>query len=181
MAVRDLIPRKAGRRGGLIRREQDDPFRSLHRQMDRLFDDFLHGFDLSPWAGERWPTMSRGYAPQIDVTENDTEVTVTAELPGMGKGHRRLPRPRQPDPEGGEARGEGVAGARLLPQRAFLRQLRAHHPAAVRGAGRQGLRHLQEGRTDHLPAEEPGGSARGEAHRGQDRLAGGAAYHVGAG
>jgi len=83
MAVRDLIPRKAGRRGGLIRREQDDPFRSLHRQMGRLFDDFLHGFELSPWAGKRWPTMSRGYAPQIGVTENDTEVTVTAELPGM--------------------------------------------------------------------------------------------------
>lgn len=83
MAVRDLIPHRAGRRGGLIRREEDDPFRSLHREMDRLFDDFLHGFELAPWMGERRPTMSRGYAPQIDVTESDTEVIVTAELPGM--------------------------------------------------------------------------------------------------
>jgi HSP20 family protein len=83
MAVRDLMPWRAGRRGGLIRREEDDPFRSLHREMDRLFDDFVHGFELAPWMGERWPTMSRGYAPQIDVTESDTEVIVTAELPGM--------------------------------------------------------------------------------------------------
>jgi len=83
MAVRDLIPRMAGRRGGLMRREADDPFRSLHRQMDRLFDDFLHGFELSPWAGEHWPTMSGRYAPQVDVTEAETDVTVTVELPGM--------------------------------------------------------------------------------------------------
>jgi len=83
MAVRDLIPRRAGRRGGLMRREADDPFRSLHRQMDRLFDDFLHGFELSPWVGEQWPTLSGTYAPQVDVAEDETHVTVTAELPGM--------------------------------------------------------------------------------------------------
>ncbi|MGD2063822.1 MAG: Hsp20/alpha crystallin family protein [Nitrospirota bacterium] len=83
MAVRDLIPWRDRRREVPVRRDEADPFHSLHREMDRLFDDFLHGFELAPWMGDRWPTMSRGYAPQVDVAETDTEVIVTAELPGM--------------------------------------------------------------------------------------------------
>lgn len=68
----NIVPwRKGDRRGELAR--PGDEFR---RQMDRLFEDFF---------GD-WPLAGRGegtFAPRLDVTENDAEVVVTAEIPGM--------------------------------------------------------------------------------------------------
>jgi HSP20 family protein len=50
--------------------------------MNRLFDDFFGGFSLSPWA-----PLERGvpqvFTPRVDVSETDTEIKVSAELPGM--------------------------------------------------------------------------------------------------
>jgi len=46
--------------------------------MNRLFDDFFRGADLMP-ARER---LNR-FVPSLDVRENDKEVTIKAELPGM--------------------------------------------------------------------------------------------------
>jgi len=50
------------------------PFASLQREIDRLFDDFTRGF----------PAM-RGteLTPSLDVTETDKEIEITAELPGL--------------------------------------------------------------------------------------------------
>ena len=53
-----------------------NPFMSLQREIDRLFDDFTHGF----------PTFGNGKAdllPSMDVTETDKEIEITAELPGL--------------------------------------------------------------------------------------------------
>jgi len=47
--------------------------------MNRMFDDFSRGFDLSPFDGG-W---SWGFSPPVDVREDEKEVTVKAELPGM--------------------------------------------------------------------------------------------------
>lgn len=79
MSVRDLIPwsreRVPGMRGG----EVVDPFASLHRDMNRLFDDFFRGFDGRPPA-----VASGGFGwPQTDVVETGQEYRVTAELPGL--------------------------------------------------------------------------------------------------
>jgi len=50
---------------------------SLHREMNRLFDDMFRGFDDSRlWGG-------RGGWPSIDVEETDKEYRVTAELAGL--------------------------------------------------------------------------------------------------
>lgn len=57
--------------------QEADPFRALQRRMDHLFDDFASGY--------RWPFAS-GHdmpAPQIDVSETDSEVTIDVELPGV--------------------------------------------------------------------------------------------------
>ena len=54
-----------------------DPFTALHREMDRLFDDFTRGFGVPALAGEGLLT------PRIDVAETDKDVELTAELPGM--------------------------------------------------------------------------------------------------
>lgn len=63
----------------------EHPFLSLQRQMNRLFDEMLG----EPLGGFHWPAgtaLAKPVAfavPQVDVTENDAEVQVTAELPGL--------------------------------------------------------------------------------------------------
>ncbi len=79
MNVRDLVPWGRGDRerspaGGS---EALNPILSLHRDMNRLFDDVFRGFTESPLLGRRggWPT--------VDVEETDKVFKVTAELPGL--------------------------------------------------------------------------------------------------
>jgi HSP20 family protein len=73
MNLRSLIP--VGRDRNVAR--QDNPFMSLQREIDRLFDDFSSGF----------PTFSKGVGSELllsmDVTETDKEIEITAELPGL--------------------------------------------------------------------------------------------------
>lgn len=53
-----------------------DPFSDLHREMNRLFDDFLGGA-AAPGTS---PLVA---APRLDVRENPSEICVSAELPGV--------------------------------------------------------------------------------------------------
>jgi len=72
MNLKSLIPVTRDR--GIAR--SDNPFMSLQREIDRLFDDFTSGF----------PAFTAGKAqllPSIDVTETDKEIEITAELPGL--------------------------------------------------------------------------------------------------
>ncbi|HLH50989.1 MAG TPA: Hsp20/alpha crystallin family protein [Roseiarcus sp.] len=77
MALRDLIPWSGGERDIAMRR--GDPFFALQRDMNRLFDDFFRGFELTPFSGDHGGT---GW-PHIEVSETDKEVKVAAELPGL--------------------------------------------------------------------------------------------------
>jgi HSP20 family protein len=81
MALKSLLPRRAAR--GEIRplRDYDDVFGSFHREMDRLFNRFLGGFDIEPWR--EMQMLEGDFVPSVDITENDKEIIVTAELPGM--------------------------------------------------------------------------------------------------
>jgi HSP20 family protein len=58
-----------------------DPFLSFRREVDRMFDRFFTGFSRravgSPFGSWAAPTLS------LDLTENDKEVVVTAEMPGL--------------------------------------------------------------------------------------------------
>ena len=68
------------------------PFEALHREIDRLFDDFGGGFwrspfrrsmfDLEPfWRRElTWET-----SPAMDIAETEKAYKITAELPGMSE------------------------------------------------------------------------------------------------
>jgi HSP20 family protein len=79
MSVRDLIPwgRSNNRVPSVYRDDDRSPFLSLHREMNRMFDEFFRDFDM------RLPIAVGGQWPHVDVVETDKEVTVTAELPGM--------------------------------------------------------------------------------------------------
>jgi HSP20 family protein len=67
-------------------RGDTDPFNSLRRGMDRLFDQVMGGL-TSPWGapfGLPAPFTGPGVlAPRVDVAETDKGLEVTAELPGI--------------------------------------------------------------------------------------------------
>ena len=79
MNVRDLIPWSRGdrERSPATRSDSLSPMVSLHREMNRLFDEVFRGFDDSRlWGG-------RGAWPSVEVEETENEYRVSAELPGL--------------------------------------------------------------------------------------------------
>ncbi len=60
-----------------------DPFAAMRGEMDRVFDKFL--------GGAHWPSLpdlftgatSGRVMPSVDIRENDKQIVVEAELPGM--------------------------------------------------------------------------------------------------
>jgi HSP20 family protein len=82
MAIRDLIPWSRGRELSVRRGEELNPFLTLHREMNRLFDDVFRGFDLAPFGTDRFFDRAMGW-PNIEVSETDKDVKVMAELPGL--------------------------------------------------------------------------------------------------
>jgi len=82
MAIRDLIPWNRG--GDVSFREsgEGDPFLTLHREVNRLFENALRGFDMAPLGRGRFFGTSGGW-PNIEVSETGGEIKVTAELPGL--------------------------------------------------------------------------------------------------
>ena len=63
-------------------RAESDPFTSLRRGMDRLFDQVMGGFG----AGLGLPAPFAGpgvISPRVDIAETKTGLEVTAELPGV--------------------------------------------------------------------------------------------------
>jgi HSP20 family protein len=82
MAIRDLIPWSRGQDLTVRRGGEFNPFVTLHREMNRLFDDVFRGFDLTPFGSHRFFDRGVGW-PTIEVTETDKEVKVTAELAGL--------------------------------------------------------------------------------------------------
>jgi HSP20 family protein len=70
MAQANLTPMGFGAQGF-------DPFSVLRREMEQLFDGAIRG------ASPREPAAGTVVAPRIDISEDDREIKVTAEMPGM--------------------------------------------------------------------------------------------------
>ena len=82
MAMRDLVPWSRGRDVS-VRRGEDSPFLTLHREMNRLFEDVFRGFDVTPFRSDRIFDRVGGNWPSVEVSETASEIKVTAELPGL--------------------------------------------------------------------------------------------------
>ena len=80
MPIRNLVP-SLWRGSAPARREPEHPFDALQQEMNRLFDGFLRGFDAAPIGAMEGRLM--GFTPIVDVKEDDKEVVVKAELPGI--------------------------------------------------------------------------------------------------
>jgi HSP20 family protein len=73
MASRFLVPLRGRSLAG-----RGDPFLSLHREMNRLFDDAFHSLGEEDREG--------GISiPRLDVHENEQELCITADLPGVSE------------------------------------------------------------------------------------------------
>ena len=77
MNLRSLIPQRD--RASLARPEAN-PFGSLQREVDRIFEGFSRGLPM--FAMPAMPTMMN-IVPKVDVAETDKEIEITAELPGL--------------------------------------------------------------------------------------------------
>ena len=85
MSVRDLIP--WGRSNGnqvqsVFRDGERDPFLSLHREVNRLFDDVFRGFDSRLPSLASVSGIGAGW-PSVEISDGEKEIKVTAEVPGL--------------------------------------------------------------------------------------------------
>lgn len=78
MRIKNLLPWGSDRRSVPVRREEYDPFEVFQRDMNDLFENFFRGIQREPLA-----LRGGAFSPRVDVLENDEEIRVTAELPGM--------------------------------------------------------------------------------------------------
>ena len=76
MNLRSLMPIGGGN-GGTRTQAPANVFGSLHREIDRLFDDFTRSA-LAPLGQAQVNLM-----PSIDVSETDKEILITVEMPGL--------------------------------------------------------------------------------------------------
>jgi HSP20 family protein len=71
MRLRSLIPSRDG--GGALMRPDFGLF-GLHREIDRLFSEFAQGVG---------PNGAQNIVPNIEISETDEAIEVTAEMPGL--------------------------------------------------------------------------------------------------
>jgi HSP20 family protein len=79
--MRDLIPWNRGRDVTTRRLGAEHPLMTFQRDLDRMFDDLWQNFDLPVFG--RFERERGMITPRLDLHETETEIVVTAELPGM--------------------------------------------------------------------------------------------------
>ncbi|TPI11625.1 Hsp20/alpha crystallin family protein [Mesorhizobium sp. B4-1-3] len=86
MNMRELIPWGRSNQAPTVYRDgEQNPFLSLHREVNKLFDDVFRSFDsrfgsfgsLSSFNG------LNGSWPSVEISDTEKEVKVTAEVPGL--------------------------------------------------------------------------------------------------
>lgn len=82
-AAHSQVPLRQSKPTSLVGYE-NDPLRYFHREMDRMFDDFLSQW---PGFGGNWPAVS-GLAddfikPTLDLSATDKAYTISVEIPGV--------------------------------------------------------------------------------------------------
>jgi HSP20 family protein len=78
MNMRDIIPWSRSNPQPVRFEGELSPFLSLHREMNRLFDDVFRGFD----APARLAPFGSGW-PRLEIADQNQQVQVIAEVPGL--------------------------------------------------------------------------------------------------
>jgi HSP20 family protein len=66
----------------LLRDDERDPFLSLHREVNRLFDDVFRGFGSGLTSFSSASNFGAGW-PNVEVSDSNNQIKVTAEMPGL--------------------------------------------------------------------------------------------------
>lgn len=80
MDFKAMVPWRNDSKSPATRENFLDPFVTFRREVDRVFDGFFEG-----WGRSGRPSLT-GWSdptPSIDLVENDKDITITAELPGL--------------------------------------------------------------------------------------------------
>lgn len=82
-----LIPWKWGSGRTAMTRAESDPFVALQREINRAFESFMSDewFRDPLWLSAGWTNGSAYLYPKLDVSETDSEIHVTVELPGLSE------------------------------------------------------------------------------------------------
>ena len=80
---KNLIPWK--NRKNKVAYKSQDSFADFHRQMDEMFNHFMREFEMPGFAFPSLKRFERDWMkePDVDVNENEKEIRVSAELPGI--------------------------------------------------------------------------------------------------
>lgn len=65
-------------RSANVAKTSENPATTFQRALNNLFDDFFSGFEVSPFE-EKFGSFN----PKVDMTEDEKEIKITAELPGL--------------------------------------------------------------------------------------------------
>lgn len=68
-------------KGMMQKRSSYLPFADLRKEMDKWFEDFLHGYEHRHLPS--WEEFQGELKTHVDIRDNDDELIVTAELPGV--------------------------------------------------------------------------------------------------
>ena len=80
--MRYLTPFSWGHRRVPANREPESaPLNVFQREMNRLFDNFFKGTGIKPWEEEMESLGT--FSPQVNMTEDEKSIQVSAELPGL--------------------------------------------------------------------------------------------------
>jgi HSP20 family protein len=77
MNIGNLMPWREKSQTPAMREDFFDPFVTFRREVHRMMDDFVNGFDDGGLA------TVNGSAPVVDVAETEKEMVITAEMPGL--------------------------------------------------------------------------------------------------
>ena len=81
MALTDMVPWRK-RKGSIpVKREFDDVVSPFRQEMNNLMESFFGGWDLDPFRG--FESAAGDFMPSVDVKEDDRQIKITVELPGM--------------------------------------------------------------------------------------------------
>jgi len=81
MSMKDFMPSIWKKGVSPVFRGEEPSLHPLQREMNRLFDNFFGGFDMTPFRG--FEDREGAFFPSVDVKETEKELVVKAELPGI--------------------------------------------------------------------------------------------------
>src|SRR3954451_15049118 len=84
MALKDLVTRNRGRELSERRGDDINPLLTLHREMNRVFNDVFRGFGAPAPIGSILENLDTSFGwPNLEVSETENQMKVVAELPGL--------------------------------------------------------------------------------------------------